>query len=159
MYNAKALAARGQTEVGRWFTFLVISFLVTALPRACMANAASNSHVGHGPVTNFFHYEASKFENRLAPPSFGLFKRLSTAQSEKYLESASHALSAAENGERVAWMVGDASGYAVPVLTWPTGTGFCRRLHISIRAFGEQRVRSETACLDAVHNQWRWVGL
>jgi len=165
MYSAKALVVSGLMAVGKWFTFLGISLWANASIELSHASSPQRPAEITEPTARplvqprFFHYEAARFLNQIRPPSFGLFQRLSSAQVDKYQEAVIHALVAAENGETVRWMMGDAFGAVVPVLTWPTGNGYCRRVHIMVHAFDRQRIQSETACLDSVHSQWQWIAL
>ena len=89
--------------------------------------------------------------------TFGWFKKLNPEQLADYHQSVTHALLYAENGQRVSWYRQNASGYAVPVVTWPNGSGYCRRLHVEAIAYNVRRVKSATACFSNNFNQWRWV--
>lgn len=105
----------------------------------------------------FFQYTAGTFVNRLVELSFGWFNRLDAAQSDAYQQSITQAVMYAENGSPVRWYSGDASGVAMPVITWPTGSGYCRRIHIQAVAHNTQRTRSATACFDNSTSLWRWM--
>lgn len=105
----------------------------------------------------FYEYRASGFTNRLLEMSFGWFKSLDEDQKQHYDQSITHALMMAENGQKVSWFHKDASGYSVPVYTWPTGSGYCRRLHIQAIAHGVEKTMSATACYNNAHENWRWV--
>ena len=105
----------------------------------------------------FYEYRSGTFTNRLLEMSFGWFKTLDDDQKEHYHQSITHALMMAENGKKVSWFHKDASGYAVPVHTWPTGSGYCRRLHIQAIAHGVEKTMAATACYDNAHDNWRWV--
>lgn len=109
----------------------------------------------HDP--SFFEYQTGNFINRLSNITFGWFKTLDDDQLEAYHQSLYHALGYAENGEKVEWFRGDASGFTVPVMTWPTGSGYCRRLHIQAIAHGVEKTMSATACYDNAQDNWRWV--
>jgi surface antigen len=61
-----------------------------------------------------------------------------------------------DNGQRVTWYHSDASGYAVPVMTWPIGNGYCRRMHIQAIAYGVEKTMTATACFDDINNRWQW---
>jgi surface antigen len=105
----------------------------------------------------FFSYRAGHFSNRLADMTFGWWKTLDNEQKAAYNQSIAHAVMMAENGQAVEWFQNDASGYAVPVATWPNGSGYCRRIHIQAIAYGTEKTMSATACFDNVHSNWRWV--
>lgn len=161
MFKEKELAVKGQMAVGRLFRFLGISLAVIHLQiNAGIASPApqGDNEVSDGALVQprFFNYQAPEFRNQIRPPRFGLFHGLSKAQINKYYEAISHALMAAENGESVSWIFGNASGQVAPVLTWPTGSGYCRRVQILVQAFGSQAVQSETACFIYAENAWRW---
>ena len=117
------------------------------------------------PITNavadvenprFFEYRAGGFTNNLIEITFGWFRTLSEEQRSAYYESIMHAVMFAENGQRVTWYKDDASGMAMPAMTWPTGSGYCRRLHIQAIAYGKEKVMSRTACFNEVDNRWTW---
>lgn len=105
----------------------------------------------------FFEYRSNNFVNRLAELSFGWFKTLDLEQKHAYDNAINHAIMTAENGQKVSWYKNDASGYAVPVVTWPSGSGYCRRIHIQAIAYGVEKTMSATACYDNAHDNWRWV--
>lgn len=105
----------------------------------------------------FFQYSSGTFINRLVELSFGWFARLDEAQSDAYQQSITQAVMFAENGQAVRWYKGDASGVAVPVITWPTGSGYCRRMHIQAIAHNTQRTMSATACFDNASTKWQWL--
>jgi surface antigen len=105
----------------------------------------------------FFDYSSNKFANRLAAVTFGWFNKLDDDQSSDYTQSITHAVMYAENGNKVEWYRGDASGYTVPVMTWPNGSGYCRRIHTEIVAFNMVKNLSQTACFSNADNTWRWV--
>jgi surface antigen len=63
----------------------------------------------------------------------------------------------ADNGQKVSWYQDDASGFAVPVMTWPNGNGYCRRVHIQAIAYNVEKTMTATACFDDINNRWQWV--
>ncbi len=134
-------AAKSMMAVGK------LLILLTSVP--VFANGIENPR--------FFEYRAGEFSNRLADLSFGWFKTLDVEQKAAYHQSINHALMFAENGQRVSWYQGDASGESVPVMTWPTGSGYCRRLHINAIAYNVQRSMATTACLDNSSKKWTWM--
>ncbi len=105
----------------------------------------------------FFEYRSGGFTNRLADFTFGWYKTLNTNQKEAYNQSLTHAIMMAENGQKVTWYREDASGYVVPVMTWPTGSGYCRRVHIQTIAYNLEKAMSATACYNNAHENWAWV--
>lgn len=113
----------------------------------------------HAQIDNpkFFEYRSGSFTNRLVDITFGWGKRLTPYQLEAYHQSINHAVMAADNGEKVSWYRDNASGYAVPVVTWTTGSGYCRRIHIQAIAHGVEKTMVATACYDNAHDNWRWM--
>lgn len=89
----------------------------------------------------FFEYRSGTFVNELAQLSFGWFKTLDDDQRDSYTQSLQHAVMYAENGQAVEWYKRNSSGAAVPVMTWPTGSGYCRRMHIQAVAHGVQNAK------------------
>jgi len=142
MFNAKALVAKSRTVVGKSLILLAVSFNAAAVE----ANEP-----------RFFEYRAGGFINRVSDFSFGWFKTLSAVQNESYHSSINHAIMFADNGQKVSWYQDDASGFAVPVMTWPTGNGYCRRVHIQAIAYNVEKTMTATACFDDINNRWQWV--
>jgi surface antigen len=141
MFNAKALVAKSRTAVGKSLILLVVSFNVSA------------SDINN---PKFFEYRSGGFVNRLSDMSFGWFKSLNTVQKEAYHSALNHAIVFSENGQSVKWYESDASGYAVPVITWPTGNGYCRRVHIQAIAHNVEKTMTATACFNEINNKWQW---
>lgn len=111
-----------------------------------------------GPESpTFYSYSGGTFANRLTAMTFGFFRTLDNPQQEAYYSSVTHAVRYADNGESVQWYQGDASGVATPVFTWPTGNGYCRRIHIQTIAYNREKTQTATACYDNAHSNWRWV--
>lgn len=106
----------------------------------------------------FFEYRNGGFMNRLSDLSFGWFKTLDDEQKIAYNQALAHAVFYANNGEPVRWYKKDASGIVVPAMTWPSGAGYCRRMHIQAIAYGVEKTMSATACFNDVDNRWTWVG-
>ena len=104
----------------------------------------------------FFDYRGGTFINRLADFSFGWFKTLDDEQKLAYNQSLTHAVLYADNGEAVRWYKKDASGYAVPAVTFPSGNGYCRRIHIQAIAYGVAKTMKVNACYDNSSDQWSW---
>ena len=113
----------------------------------------------HAEIDNprFFEYRNGGFVNRLTDISFGWFKTLDDEQKLAYNQSLTHALMYADNGEAVKWYRNDASGLAVPTVTWPNTSGYCRRLYVQAIAYGVERTMRVTACYDDTQSTWRWV--
>jgi surface antigen len=141
MFNAKALVVKSLMVVGKLSVLLATN--------AALANDINEPR--------FFEYRAGGFINRLGDLSFGWFKTLDDDQKESYQQSLSHAVMMAENGQKVSWYKRNASGYAVPVMTWPTGSGYCRRVHIQAIAYSTEKTMTATACFDNAHTDWRWI--
>ena len=89
--------------------------------------------------------------------SFGWFKSLDDEQKAAYYQSITHAVMYADNGKSVSWYQGNASGYTVPVLTWPTGSGYCRRIYIQAIAHNTERTMQRTACFQNASSKWHWI--
>lgn len=141
MFNVKASAVRNLMVAGKLLTLLAIS--------PAYANDINNP--------KFFEYRSGEFVNRLVDLSFGWFRTLDSEQKEAYHSSIYQAVMMSENGQRVTWYKNDASGIAVPVMTWPTGNGYCRRIHIQTIAYNIEKTMSATACFDNAHTNWRWI--
>lgn len=141
MFNAKGLAVKGLTVVGKLLILLGFNTAIAS------------------PLENpkFFEYKSSSFINRVAEFSFGFFKTLDDEQKEAYNQSVVHALMYAENGQTVRWYLKDASGETTPVMTWSTGSGYCRRLHVQAIAYSTEKTMSATACYDNASRNWRWT--
>ena len=104
----------------------------------------------------FFEYRSGSWTNRLVDVTFGWFKSLDNEQKLAYNQALTHAVLYADNGQPVRWYKNDASGYAVPSMTWPSGAGYCRRMHIQAIAHGVEKTMKATACLNEVDNRWTW---
>lgn len=105
----------------------------------------------------FFEYRSGGFVNRLSDFTFGWFKTLDNEQKAVYTQSVTHAVMYAENGQAVSWYQDDASGVAMPVMTWPTGNGYCRRIHIQVIAYNVEKTMAATACFENSSDNWRWI--
>lgn len=127
---------------------LVVSALMVAGSSFANADTLENPR--------FFEYKASRFTNRLAELTFGWFKTLDDEQKSAYHSSIVHAVMYADNGETVRWYVNDASGEVTPVATLPSGSGYCRRIHIQTIAHGVQKTTGATACYNDADNTWKW---
>jgi len=121
--------------------------------------ATSSSAFANNDIKNprFFEYRGGSFINELITVSFGWFKTLSTDQKDAHTQAVTHAVMYAENGKEVAWYRGDASGVAVPVMTWPTGSGYCRRIHVQVIAYNTEKIMSQTACYSNASTNWQWI--
>lgn len=75
----------------------------------------------------------------------------------KYQSSIHHALMFAENGEKVIWYGSEATGMAVPVITYPAGSGYCRKIYIQATAHNVTKTMDATACFDNGSGAWTWV--
>jgi surface antigen len=104
----------------------------------------------------FFEYRNGSIFNNVVDISFGWFKTLEPDEKDAYHQALTHAVNHAENGEKVSWYRGQASGVAVPVMTWPSGAGYCRKMHIQTIAYNTQKHISATACYDEPQNRWIW---
>jgi len=105
----------------------------------------------------FFEYRSEGFINRLVETSYGWTRTLDAEQSEAYQSALTHAVMFSENGQRVTWYKKDASGSAMPVMTWPTGSGYCRRIHIRSIAYNVEKTMTATACYSNASSNWQWI--
>ena len=140
MFSVKELAAKSRTVLGKSLILLAISIPSYAEPSE----------------PKFFEYSSGGFINRLTDLTFGWWKTLDTEQKESYHSALNHALMYSDNGQKVTWYKKDASGIAMPVMTWPNGNGYCRRMYIQAIAYGVEKTMSATACFDDVNNRWQW---
>ena len=69
------------------------------------------------------------------------------------------ALNNLQNGEETNWYNGNtgAKGRVRIAMTYPQGSGWCRVIQSEISYKGKSRNLSETACINAVENTWRFV--
>jgi surface antigen len=104
----------------------------------------------------FFDYKSNGIIDRIVDFSFGWNKKLSDQQKFAYHQSIIHALEYAENGDKVKWYKNNASGYSVPVLTWPKSNGYCRRLHLNVIAYNKQKSMAVSACYSNLNSNWTW---
>ncbi len=104
----------------------------------------------------FFDYRSGPAVSELLNIAFGWFKTLDDDQKSAYYQSITHAVMYAENGQRVEWYQGNASGYALPVMTCPNGSGYCRRVYIQAIAYNTERTMHRTACFNN-NTKWQWV--
>lgn len=105
----------------------------------------------------FFEYRGSNFLKELTTISFGWFKTLNEEEKSAHMQALTHALMYAENGQRVEWYKGSASGYSMPIMTWPTGSGYCRRIYTQAIAYNVERNFHKTACYSNASSNWIWV--
>lgn len=90
--------------------------------------------------------------------SLGWFKTLTEEQTKLYFDSQIVALGQAQNGQRVEWVKGDASGYSVPLETRVVSSDkTCRVLMSKVFAFNIEETFTGLACHDNYQNQWEWV--
>jgi len=45
---------------------------------------------------------------------------------------------------------------AMTSATWPSGAGYCRRLHVQAIAYNVEKTMRATACFNDVDNRWTW---
>ena len=104
----------------------------------------------------FYEYSSNGVIPRIVEFGFGWNKKLDNQQKIAYHQSIIHALEYAENGGKVKWYLNDASGYSVPVVTWPVSDGYCRRLHLSVIAHGKRKTKAVSACFSNMDSNWTW---
>ena len=105
----------------------------------------------------FFDYRGGPALGELISVSFGWFRTLDDNQKSAYYQSITLAVMYAENGQKVEWYQGDASGYTLPVMTWPNGSGYCRRMYIQAIAYNTERTMQKTACFNNTNTKWQWM--
>jgi surface antigen len=105
----------------------------------------------------FFEYRGGPVLTELVNLSFGWFKTLDEEQKSAYSLSITHAVMYADNGQKTTWYKNDASGWAMPAVTWSTGNGYCRRIHIQAIAYNMEKFMTRTACLDNASGKWLWI--
>lgn len=88
--------------------------------------------------------------------SFGWFKTLDESQKEAYYSSMILALEESQPGQFARWYRNDASG-TVRVAWQELRNGtVCKRLHISVIAYGTVKNMQTTACFNEVEDTWNW---
>ena len=142
MFNVKVSAVNGWMVVGKLLILLAVSLNAAAV---------------EAEEPRFFNYRSGGFVNRLSDLTFGWFKTLDTEQKAAYTQSVTHAVMFAENGQPVTWYMNDASGVAVPVMTYPTGNGYCRRVYIQAIAYNVEKTMAATACFENNTDNWHWI--
>jgi surface antigen len=142
MFREKGSVVKNLTALGR---SLILALIIST-------NASANS------IWNpkFFEYSSNGVLDRIIEFSFGWNKKLNKQQKLAYHQSVIHALEYADNGEKVTWYRDNASGYSVPVFTWPNNNGYCRRLHLSVIAHNKHKAMSVTACYNKLDSNWIW---
>ena len=140
---------KGAVSVARsWMVLGKLLILLTSTP--VLAADISNP--------KFFDYRnGPTVVTDLLNIAFGWFKTLDDDQKSAYYQSITHAVMYAENGDKVEWFQGNASGYSVPVTTWPNGSGYCRRIYIQAIAYNTERTMQRTACFNNSNSSWRWI--
>jgi surface antigen len=140
MFKGAASVAKGWTVLGK------LLILLTSTP--VLATDINNP--------KFFDYRNGPPVGELINIAFGWFKTLDNDQKSAYYQSITHAVMYAENGQKVEWYQGNASGYALPVMTWPNGSGYCRRMYIQAIAYNTERIMHRTACFNN-NTKWQWT--
>ena len=141
MFNAKVSAVKSLMVVGK-LLILVASTSVVA---------------GELDNPSFVDYRGGRFGNRLVDMTFSWFRTLNDVQKEAYDTAINQAVMSAENGQTVRWYESEASGEVTPVMTWPRGDGYCRRIHIQAIAYNVEKTMSATACYSEIQERWQWV--
>jgi surface antigen len=140
MFKEKASAVKG---------WMVLGKLLILLSSPAQAADINNPR--------FFDYRGGPALGELISVSFGWFRTLDDNQKSAYYQSITHAVMYAENGQKVEWYQGDASGYTLPVMTWPNGSGYCRRMYIQAIAYNTERTMQKTACFNNTNTKWQWM--
>jgi surface antigen len=109
------------------------------------------------PLPNYYDYGNGDAGGFLFGLARGGYYKLNGSQQAAHREAIWTSLKTAELGQRVTWRLGDVSGYVMPVATFPSSQGYCRRIHISISNAGLTNSLSKTACYENSSNSWRWI--
>lgn len=98
------------------------------------------------------------YADQMRTLTFGFWRTLDDDQLKAYYATLRMAVLEADNGQPVRWYINDASGTATPVYTRPTGSGYCRRIHVHVIAHNTERFFQETVCYNNASRQWQWMG-
>lgn len=109
------------------------------------------------PLPNYYNYGQGDAMSFLVGLVAGGYYSLGAVEKEAHAEAVTTALKKAELGQRVIWRLGDVGGYAMPVATFPSSQGYCRRLHIQVASGKKVDTISKTACYENSSNNWRWI--
>ena len=104
----------------------------------------------------FYENGSGHFVNQIGKVTFGWFKTLDDLQTQRYYASINEAVLSAEVGVPVRWYLNNASGSATPVYQRPTGSGYCRRIHITVIAYGVEKLFQQDACYTTSSDSWQW---
>ena len=140
MSNVKVSAVKGLMVVGK------LLMLLAASPAAADVNNP-----------RFFDYRSGSFGTEILNLTVGWFKTLDADQKSAYGQALTHAIMFAENGQKVEWYRNNASGIVMPAMTWPTGSGYCRRIHIQAVAHNTERTMARSVCFSNASGEWHWV--
>jgi surface antigen len=109
------------------------------------------------PLPEFYDYGKGDTTGIIFGSLVGGFYSLSPIEKEAHTEAVATALDQAQLAQRVVWRLGKTHGYAMPVATFPSSQGYCRRIHIFISSSGRERAMSKTACYENATGKWRWI--
>jgi surface antigen len=109
------------------------------------------------PLPEFYDYGKGDAVGIIFGSMFGGFYSLSEIEKAAHSEAVTTALTKAELGQRVIWRLGKTAGYAMPVATFPSSQGYCRRVHIFISSSGRERAISKTSCYENATGKWKWI--
>jgi hypothetical protein len=141
MFNAKVSVAKRLMVIGKLLTLLI----------------STSAYAENLANPRFFNYRGGSFANAIEDFSFGWFKKLDDNEVAAYYQSLIHGVMYAENGQTVQWFEGRASGETTPVVTYPTGNGYCRRMYVVAVAYGVEKHMQRTACYTNSNSTWRWI--
>ena len=141
MSSAQVLVANALMAVGKLSILILFSI---------------NVHANNAMNPSFFKYDSGSFTNTVKVLTFGWFRTLDDNEKHAYYSAINHALFAADDGEHVRWNQGRAWGVAMPAVSWSTGGGYCRRLHIQATKYDVTKTMSRTACYQNGLNHWTW---
>jgi surface antigen len=109
------------------------------------------------PLPNYFYYGGGGVVSSFFDSFFGDQYSLNDTEREAHTEAVTTALSKANLGQKVIWRLGKTEGFAMPVATFPSSQGFCRRVHIHLVSPKIKKATSKTACYVNSSDRWYWI--
>jgi surface antigen len=109
------------------------------------------------PLPNYYDYGQGDAGGFIFGLIRGGYYNLNGSQQAAHTEAIWTALKKAELGQRVTWKLGDVNGTVMPVATFPSSQGYCRRIHVSLINAGLEKSISKTACYENSSESWKWI--
>tara|TARA_B100000900_G_scaffold407919_1_gene421393 strand:- start:918 stop:1415 length:498 start_codon:yes stop_codon:yes gene_type:complete len=117
-----------------------------------------NSHSTYGSTNSDYSSTGSVFNiaSNYYKWNVGRMNKYDRKQQE---QAVFYALNRLAPGETTEWFNGNtgAHGYVQVASTYPQGSGYCKIIYSQLVYKGQERTFSETACINAVDNSWRFV--